>query len=181
MLKHYPRFTTIALSYVAAGLLFIFLGPEFFQTLILPFGIFGVIVAGALYTYSFTTAIGALLLIALIPYHPIGVLAVVGGIGATLADFTIFKFVRDDLKKEVRRFGASKMIQNVCSANGILCKKWMRNLMGVMIMASPFPDELGIAMMSTTKMKRETFLLLAFIVDIIGIYLLVFTASALLP
>lgn len=181
MLKHYPRFTTIALSYIAAGLLFIFLGPEFFQTLILPFGVFGIAIAGALYTYSFTTAIGALLLIALLPYYPIGVMAVVGGIGATAADFTIFKFVRDDLKKEVRRFGASKMIQNVCSANGILCKKWMRNLMGVMIMASPFPDELGIAMMSTTKMKRETFLLLAFIVDIIGIYLLVFTAGALLP
>lgn len=108
-------------------------------------------------------------------------MAIVGGIGATLSDFAIFKFVRDDLKKEVRRFGASKMIQNVCSANGILCKKWMRNLIGVMIMASPFPDELGIAMMSTTKMKRETFLLLAFIVDVVGIYLLVFTASSLLP
>jgi len=181
VLKHYPRFTTIALSYVAAGLLFIFLGPSFFQTLILPFGILGVAIAGALYTYSFTTSLGALLLVALAPYHPIGVMAIVGGIGATLSDFTIFKFVRDDLKKEVRRFGASKMIQNVCSANGILCKKWMRNLIGVMIMASPFPDELGIAMMSTTKMKRETFILLAFIVDVVGIYILVFTASALLP
>ncbi len=181
MLKHYPRFTTIALSYVVAGLLFFFLGPSFFQTLIVPFGVFGIAIAGALYTYSFTASLGALLLIALAPFHPIGVMAIVGGIGATFADFTIFKFVRDDLKKEVRRFGASKMIRNVCSANGILCKKWMRNLLGTMIMASPFPDELGIAMMTTTKMKRETFLLLAFIVDVIGIYLLLFAANALLP
>lgn len=173
MLKHYPRFTTIALSYLVAGLLFIFLGASFFQELILPFGMFGVAVAGALYTYSFTASIGALLLVALAPFHPVGVLAVVGGVGATMADYTIFKFVRDDLKKEVKRFGASKMIRNICAADGILCRTWTRNLLGTIIMASPFPDELGVAMMSTTKMKQGTFLLLAFIVDMIGIYLLV--------
>lgn len=177
MLKHYPRFTTIALSYLAAGLLFIFLGASFFQELILPFGMFGVAIAGALYTYSFTASIGALLLISLAPFHPVGVLAVVGGVGATIADYTIFKFVRDDLKKEVKRFGASKMIRNICSADGILCRSWMRNLLGTAIMASPFPDELGVAMMSTTKMRQGTFLMLAFIVDMLGIYLLVTVAG----
>lgn len=177
MLKHYPRLTTIALSYVAAGLLFLLLGASFFQTLLVPFGMFGIFIAGALYTYSFTTSLGALLLITLAPYHPVGLIAVVAGIGATVADFAIFQFVRDDLHKEVKRVSASKMIRNICSADGILCKRWMRNVMGILIMASPFPDELGIAMMSTTKMKKETFVLLAFIVDIVGIYLLVSAAG----
>ena len=173
MLRHYPRLTTIALSYVAAGVLLLLLGAPFFQNLIVPFGIFGVLFAGALYTYSFTTSLGALLLIALAPYHPAGVIAVVAGIGAASADFLIFKFIRHDLKKEVHRIGSSKLIRQVCESGGILCKKWARNVLGVLIMASPFPDEIGIAMMSTTRMKKESFLLLALIVDILGIYLLV--------
>jgi hypothetical protein len=177
MLKHYPRLTTIALSYVAAGLLFVFLGASFFQTLLVPLGMFGVFIAGALYTYSFTTSLGALLLITLAPFHPLGLIAVIAGIGATIADFAIFQFVRDDLHKEVKRVAASKIIRNICAADGLLCKKWMRNAMGTLIMASPFPDELGIAMMSTTKMRKETFILLAFIVDVVGIYILVSAAG----
>ena len=172
MLKHFPRLTTITLSYVAAGLVFIFLGPKFFQTLIVPFGIIGVFAAGALYTYSFTTSIGALLLIALLPYHSVGVMAVVGGIGAAVADFTIFKLIRNDLKKEVDRIATSKLIQQI-GCRGIFCKRWFRDLLGAIVIASPLPDEVGVAMMSTAKIKKETFILLTFIADVIGIYLLV--------
>ncbi len=68
MINHYPRLTAIALSYIAAAILFLFLGENFFHTLIAPLGIIGIFIAGALYTYSFTASIGALLLIALAPH-----------------------------------------------------------------------------------------------------------------
>ncbi len=175
MFKHFPRLTTIALSYAAAALLLFFLGPAFFQRIILPFGIFGVLIAGGMYTYSFTSAIGAVLLIALAPYHPAGVIAVVGGIGGAMADFSIFKFIKHDLQEEVKRITSSKAVQRICG-RGIFCKRWFRNIIGIILLASPIPDEFAIAFMSVGKTDRVAFILLTFIADAIGIYFLVSAA-----
>lgn len=177
MLNHFPRLSTIFLLYVAVGLLFFFLGTSFFQNFLLPFGIIGVFIAGALYTYSFTAPIGALMLVALAPDYPIGIMAVVGGIGAVLADITIFKFIRNNLKKEIEHIARSQIICTLGSRE-LFCRRWFRNFLGALILTSPLPDELGIAMMSTAKIKPETFILITFIMDTLGIYLLVSVVNA---
>lgn len=179
MLKRFPHLTTIAFSYVAALLLFFFLGEQFFHNLLTPFGIAGVFIAGALYTYSFSSAAGAVLLLALAPYYSPGVIAVVGGLGAVAADLTIFRFITHDLKKEVGRIAKSALVCQI-GAKAIFCKQWFRNALGFMILASPAPDELGIAMISTTKISKETFVVLMFIADMVGIYLLVSLVAPLL-
>jgi hypothetical protein len=178
VIKHYPKLTTIALSYIAAAILFLFLGEDFFHTLIVPLGIVGIFIAGSLYTYSFTASIGALLLIALAPHYPAGMIAVVGGIGATLADWTLFRFVGNALHKEIKHLSNSRFVCDI-GATSLFCQAWFRNLLGAIILASPFPDEIAVALMSTTKIRKETFIWLTFIADTIGIYLLVSIAGAL--
>src|SRR3989344_3732525 len=111
--NHYPRLTSVGLSYVTAFLLFAFLGPDFFEGLILPFGIFGIFIAGALYTYSFTASIGALILISIAHDYSPGTMAVVGGIGSLLADITIFKLIKNDLKKEVARIAKFAFVRAI--------------------------------------------------------------------
>ncbi|HEY4474031.1 MAG TPA: hypothetical protein VI957_02630 [Candidatus Paceibacterota bacterium] len=172
----YPRLTTIALSYIAAVLVFFFLGENFFHNLIVPLGIIGIFIAGSLYTYSFTASTGALLLIALAPHYPAGMIAVVGGIGATLADFTLFRFIGNSLHKEITRLSKSKLVCEI-GATSLFCKAWFRNALGALILASPFPDELAIALMSAAKIRKETFIWLTFIADTVGIYLLVSAAK----
>ena len=174
----YPRLTTIALSYIAAVLVFFFLGENFFHNLIVPLGIVGIFIAGALYTYSFTASTGALLLIALAPHYPVGMIAVVGGIGATLADFLLFRFFGNALHKEVARLSNSRLVCKVGAA-ALFCKAWFRNMLGALILASPFPDEIAVALMSAARIKKETFIWLTFIADAVGIYLLVSVANAL--
>jgi hypothetical protein len=172
LLTHFPRLTTIALSYVAAFLVFGLLGEQFFHDALAPFGLAGAFIAGALYTFSFTSSIGALLLVALVPYYPAGVIAVIGGIGALAADVFIFNFIRHNLDKEVERVSRSALVCRV-GAKGLFCTRWFRALLGFLVIASPLPDELGAALLSAAKMKSGDFTLIAFIADILGIYALV--------
>jgi hypothetical protein len=176
VLKHFPRLTTVALSYVAAFLLFLFLGPDFFEGLILPFGLLGILVAGVLYSYSFTASVGALILVSVAHDYAPGVAAVVGGIGALLADIAIFKFIREDLKREIGHIAKTEFMRLIGSVP-IVKERWFRNVFGALILASPFPDEIGIAIMASAKIEEGTFTLLAFIADMFGIYLLVIAAQ----
>ncbi len=176
MLKHFPRLTTVALSYLAAFLLLTFLGHDVFEDLILPFGIFGIFVAGMLYTYSFTASIGALLIVAIANDYSPGLIAVVGGIGSLVSDVTIFKLVRNDLHKEVARIGRAPLMKRL-GATPVFRERWFRDALGALVVASPLPDEIGIGIMASTKIKEDAFLYLAFIADMVGIYVLVTAAT----
>ncbi len=172
MIKHFPRLTTIALSYVAVFVVFILIGPSLFSKIVTPLGLLGIFVAGMLYTYSFTTSIGALLLLPFALHYPAGVIAVIGGIGSVFADFTIFKIIRHDLNKEVQRIASSKVVHRLGRAP-LFREAWFRDIVGALIIASPIPDEMGIAIMSNAKIEDASFALLAFIADMFGIYVLV--------
>ncbi len=176
MIEHFPRLSTVALSYVAAFLLFSFLGGNFFEGLLTPFGLIGVFISGALYTYSFTASAGAILLIAVSANYPPGVIAVMAGLGGVLADLTIFQLIKGNLKKEVEHLAKSAIICQI-GAKSIFCKHWFRELLGTLILASPLPDEIGIALMSTAKIHKDVFILLTFIADVVGVYLLVSVAA----
>lgn len=172
MFRHFPRLTTVALSYLAVLLFLSFLGPEFFESLILPFGALGILVAGMLYTYSFTASIGALMFLAIAHDYSPGVIAVVGGIGSLISDLIIFRFIKNDLKKEVNRIGRFRIVKALGAAP-VFKEKWFRDVIGAVVIASPLPDELGVAIMASTKIKEDAFVYLALIADMVGIYLLV--------
>jgi hypothetical protein len=48
----------------------------------------------------------------------------------------------------------------------------MRNLVGFLIITSPFPDEIGVAFLSMTKMDESTFRVVSFAANVLGVYLL---------
>ena len=177
LVEHFPRLTTVALSYLAAFLLFSFLGPDFFDNLIRPFGIFGVLLAGMLYTYSFTASAGALLLISVSNDFSPGLIAVVGGVGSLISDLTIFKLIRNDLHREVARIGRAPLVKRI-GASPVFKEKWFRDALGALILASPLPDEIAIAIIASAKIKEDAFLYLAFVADMVGIFVLVYSVQA---
>jgi len=56
----------------------------------------------------------------------------------------------------------------------------MLPVIGALIIVSPFPDELGVTLMGITKIKSYQFLILAFILDVTGVFLFVVSARALI-
>jgi len=54
---------------------------------------------------------------------------------------------------------------------------WTLPVIGAIIIASPFPDEIGVSLVGISKIKTYQFLLVSFILNAIGIFLVV-SASA---
>ncbi|MES2014195.1 MAG: hypothetical protein V4437_00050 [Patescibacteria group bacterium] len=172
MIKDYPRLSFIALSYILVAIFFSFFGPDFFHTLVAPFGIGGIFIVGMMYSYSLTTSLGALLLPAFLAQFSTPLIAIVGGLGGTFADVTIFRLIKGDLKKEIKRLGATKFMKKMLRIH-IVRHPWFRDTAGILLIMSPLPDEIGIAIMATTHMKENTFRLISLIGNTVGIYCLV--------
>lgn len=177
LFRHYPRLTFIAFSFIAAILVFLLIGSDPIHQVIQPLGIGGIFVLGMLYTYSFTAGAATLLLPSFAPELSLPLIAIVGGLGAAFADTTILRLIRSNLKKELDRLGRVRWVRKLTRIP-IVRNPWMRNVIGFIILASPLPDEIGVALMATTDIAEETFQALSFVANCIGIYLLV---SALAP
>lgn len=149
---------------------------EFFHQSLLNLGEFGYIgafFAGILFVSSFTFATGAIILLVFAEaLNPIE-LALIAGLGGVTGDFFIFKFIKDGLSKEIEliydNFGGnhlSKLLHTKYFS-------WTLPVIGALIIASPFPDEIGVSLMGLSKMSIYRFLLFAFILDFIGVFLVI--------
>lgn len=133
----------------------------------------GSFIAGILYVSASTAVLGMLILSDLAKtLSPIEI-AIIAGLGGTVADFTLFRFFRDDLIHEItpiyNRLGG-KRLTNLMQNKYL---RWSLPVVGAIIIASPFPDELGISLMGLTRIKTYQFVILSLILDVSGVFLLV--------
>lgn len=171
MFRNYPKLSAIALTYPVALFIFAAIGPEAMHLLVEPLGIGGIFLAGVLYTYGFTASAAMFIIPSFIPdFAPI-LIALVAGLGATLGDITIFRFLKGNLKKEIQRVARIPTVRRVLSTP-LMRIRTMRNVIGFLIIMSPFPDEIGVAFLTMTRMDEPTFRVVSFAANVIGVYLL---------
>jgi uncharacterized membrane protein YdjX (TVP38/TMEM64 family) len=138
------------------------------------FGYLGAFLAGILFVSTFTVATGAIILLILAEtLSPIEI-GIIAGFGAVVGDFVIFRFVQDDLAREI------KHLYDKLDTNHHLKKifqtkyfSWTLPVLGAAIIASPLPDEIGVSLMGISKLKTYQFLIISFILNAIGIFLVV--------
>ena len=137
-------------------------------------GYIGAFVAGILFVSTFTAATGAVILFLLAEKLSPLEIGIIAGLGAVIGDFTIFKFVKDNLLEEL------KDIYNHVDHDNHLKKifhtkyfSWAFPVFGAIIIASPLPDELGVSLIGISKMKTYKFLLLSFVLNALGIFLVI--------
>ncbi len=177
VLKEYPHLRILFLSYIGALALFFFFGPQFFHSLVAPLGIGGIFIVGMMYSYSFTLSLGALLLPAFLnDFSPL-VIAIFGGLGGTFADITMFQLVKSNLKQEMKALGKTNFMKAVRKLP-LMKFEWFRDVLGGILIASPLPDEIGIAVMASTHLSENAFRIIALIANVAGIYILVTAAAA---
>lgn len=129
----------------------------------------GVVVAGMLFTSVFTTGSAIVLLGTFAETTPLPVLAVFGGLGAVLGDYIIFRFVKDRLSEDLEyllSFSGKKRL------SAIFRTQFFRLLvpfLGALVIASPLPDEIGVAMLGLSKVRNRVFLPLSFVLNGVGI------------
>lgn len=139
----------------------------------------GALLAGMLFVSSFTVAISVVVIgIMAQNLNPVA-LGLIGGVGAVMGDYLIFKLVRSHLQEELALlFGkqGTSYIKSVLRSRYIA---WMLPIIGVLIIASPLPDEMGVSLLGISKMSEARFILISYISNAVGILMIASVAKVL--
>ena len=133
--------------------------------------IIGSFVAGLFFTSAFTTSPAIVLLGEISQIEPIFIVALVGAVGAVCGDLLIFSLFKNHVANDLNNILRLKKIHS----RGLFHKsifRWLSVLIGGLIIASPLPDELGIAIMGCSKLKLKVFIPVSFAGNFVGITLI---------
>lgn len=139
---------------------------------IMPLRFVSEIVAGLFYTSFLTAPISLAMLVVLAQVNNSVVIALLAGLGAALGDFLIIKFFRDELSTDLNLISKELHLKKI---KKILYKYRLDSLaplLGAVIIASPFPDEIGLLMLGVSKLKYYQIALLTYLLNTAGILLL---------
>lgn len=137
------------------------------------FGYIGVFFAGFFFTSVITTSTATVTLFlfgkSLDPF----VIAPIAAFGAMLGDFILFSIIKYRFSNHYRVFDRIKVkLSKEAPASFFkryrMFKKFIP-LVGALIIASPLPDELGIALLGISKYETKKFFILSFVMNLLGI------------
>jgi len=176
MAKRYKKHTHINFLLMAFGVIFTLIltripGFHAFLNHLNGYGYFGAFVAGGLFVGTFTATTGAYILATLTETLNPWELGLIAGLGAVVADITIFRFVKDGILEELEDIYNEFHGRKLMHIFHVKIFRWTLPVLGALIIASPLPDELGVALMGISKLPTWKFVILSFILNSVGIFL----------
>ena len=135
--------------------------------------IIGSFIAGFFFTSAFTIAPAAIALTEISQSTSPVTVAFWGALGSLVGDLVIYLFVRDrfsdDLIEVLHTFKNERKIRNFFKKGFF---RWLSPVLGALIIASPLPDELAIALMGISKVRMSLFIPIVFVMSFFGILIL---------
>ena len=150
---------------------------DFFVSITKDYYILSSFIAGIFFTSAFTLAPSSVALASIAEKAPIPQVALWGGLGAMCGDLILFFFIRDRFYNDIVNSIKPKTIKHILRSFHFGFLKWIAPIVGALIIASPLPDEFGIALLSMSKVKTAVLMPVSFIMNALGIYLLITFAS----
>lgn len=129
----------------------------------------GSFIAGIFFTSVFTLAPASIALAVISHSTPPTVVAFWGALGAMLGDLFLFLFIRDVFSEDIEGIVSVRKFKKLLSKSHFAFLKLITPVIGALIIASPLPDELGIALLGISEMRTVYLLPIAFIMNYIGI------------
>lgn len=156
-------------SIVAAVLLIESGAIDKFLTAVKGSVVLGSFIAGIFFVSVFTIAPATAVFVEIAQSNSLLVMAFWGGIGALIGDLLIFYFVKDRLADDfsylTQRYGSKRL----ASIFKLKTFRWLTLFLGALIVASPLPDEIGLAMMGLSKAKAAILIPVSFVLNSAGI------------
>lgn len=180
MLK-YKNIIVLCVSIVIAFLLSRYEPFHIFLLNLGDLGYIGAFLAGILFVSTFTVATGAVILLVLAEKLSPIEMGIIAGFGAVVGDLTIFKFIKNELLDEIKPVYKKIGGDHVTKILHTKYFSWTLPVIGAVIIASPFPDEIGVSLMGIAKMKTYQFIILSFILNAIGIFIIVSASLVIKP
>lgn len=142
------------------------------------FGYLGAFFAGILFVSVFTIAPASVVLFYLAEsLNPLGI-ALAAGTGGLVGDYLILRYLKDKVFQELEPLFVNhegKFLKRLFKTPHFA---WVVSIMGAIIIMSPFPDEVGIGLMGISKIKTWKLMGLIYLLDIIGVFLIVIAAKS---
>lgn len=140
----------------------------------------GSFIAGMFFTSVFTTVPAMVVLGELALTTPLWIVALFGGLGAVVGDYILFLIVRQGLSKDVEYLIAHSGLKRFKKIFHTKLLHHMLPLLGALVLASPLPDEIGLAMLGFSKVDKDRFLLISLAMNSFGIFMTGFAARAIM-
>jgi hypothetical protein len=140
-------------------------------------GYLGAFFAGIFFVSTFTVAPSAVVLFYIASQMDLWLVAIIAGFGAVIGDLLIFRFLKDGVFEEIKpvfRRLTGERLQKLFETPYF---GHLSMVLGAIIIASPLPDETGLALLGLSKIKRWQFLLLSFFLNAIGIFITITLAQ----
>ena len=172
----YPKLTILGIFILASY--FIFRQPSvssFFSSLD-SLSYLGIFIAGFLFSFGFTTPFAVGLFLIINPGN-MALAVAIGAIGSFFSDLLIFKMIKMSFMDEFEEIEETKAMRKFSRViNSNITKKFKLYLLYIfsgIIMASPLPDEFGVALLTGLgHIRVSTLAILSLVTKAIGIYLI---------
>lgn len=139
----------------------------------------GSFVAGILFVSVFTAAPATVALGEIAQSNSVIAVAIIGGLGALAGDLVIFRFIKNKVSRDLSYLVNISKSERFASIFKLRIFKWLIPFIGALIVASPLPDEIGLAMLGLSKMRVSIFIPLSFVLNSIGILIIGLIANTL--
>lgn len=140
---------------------------------------FGPLIAGLFFTSAFTTPIAIVVLGDMSLSMPIFHVAMLGAVGALIGDLIIFMFIKDTFGRDLQDYLKTHPHRKLQKFFHLRLFRWLTPVLGALIIASPLPDELGLAMMGLSRIKLRVLIPVSLTLNFLGILLIGLIANAL--
>lgn len=170
-MSKYPKFLLLFITFIIAYLLFYSKGYGPFQNFIVGLGYAGTFAAGILFTYGFTAAPATAIFLILAGQQNIYLASIIGGLGALIGDLFIFSFIRQSFADEIMKLSREKIVSYFNGKMPGIIKKYTLPVVAGFIIASPLPDEIGVAMLAASRViSTKIFVLMSYVLNTAGIF-----------
>lgn len=140
-------------------------------------GYLGIFVIGILFVSTFTVTPAAVILFHLAESSHIIPLALLAGAGAVCGDLILYNYLQDKVFIELKPFFGLIGRSRVGRLFNSRYLAWSLPVIGALIIASPLPDEFGIALLGGSKLSRWQFVALSYVLNTAGIFIIVMFAK----
>ena len=142
----------------------------------------GFLLLGVFYPSALTGGFASIAFVAIGEKNNPLVVAVIGGFGAMLADLLIYRFIKIGIIGELRIFFSERLnfikFSKMQEFFGLKFFRVPVFLLGLLVIASPLPDELGLLLLAPFGIKIKQSAPLLFVLNAIGIYFLAAIGAA---
>ena len=141
-------------------------------------GFLGVFIAGMGFSSAFTTAPAIVILFELAEdFSPIWLFVIIAALGAMTTDLIIFRFLRDGLDEDITYLVEHST--NLARFRATFHSRlfyWFGTLVAALVIASPLPDELGLALFGLLRLDKKKFIPVSLFMNSIGIFIIALAA-----